>query len=718
MRVGIMIKPSPWKATSVASSTLLISILVVAVGILSTIAVTWTLHSRTLENDAMKFESEVSTSVVKIKDEISKFNFGLQGTKGLIVSHKAQVSRKAFRDYAESRDFFSNFSGSLGFGFIRLVKDQDLARYEREQSVSFPGFEVKPKLDHYQHFVIELLEPIEENSPAIGLDIAFEKERLEAAQLAIDTGELVITNRVGLVQRLDKHAGFLLYLPVYKSAKTPDTVEKRREEAVGLAYTPIILESMQSELQSVLSPHIQVDFILSDGSHWPLTPWPFPYKSSLVNRKEAQIEFGGKIWKIELSRAVDLDTTLMPYTYLFSILGLLISLVLGGWVYKRLKRRDEIWQEQSLWLNAVVNNSEVAIITTNLSGRVLMINEKASSLLGLGSGSVIDILQHLSIGRMRHDPKTAEMGCEDQLSRLFHRLNHPNEEESEVFFIDSQNQHIDVSVSMGKIRGAGDDFMGYLIVASDIREMKSFQRKLEKQKAILVENSKLTLLGNMAGGVAHELNTPLAIILAKTQMLQEASAQQLPPKEYLEEGLKMIEDSAKRINRFLKNLKWFTRNSHEAIQLHSAGEIWDLALELIQERIHAKRIDLRIDINRNDIAMCRLSEISQALFNLLSNACEAIEPLEERWIRVFSEASQDSLIFYIQDSGRGIPNEIAKFMMNPFFTTKDPNKGTGMGLTISRGIAESHKGQIEYLTNRTHTTFRLEISKNLESGVI
>ncbi len=711
--------PNSLRPSNFGRSTLVIAFLVASIGMVSTIAVIWTLNNRSIEYDKLRFENEVEISLAKIKDEISKFNFGLQGAKGLVVSHKAWVSREEFRNYAASRDFFSNFPGAVGFGFIRLVKDENLPEYVEKQRAGYPGFEMKPELKRPLHYVIELIEPLENNKAAVGLDIAFEKERLAAAELAIETGTLIISNRVALVQRHDRHAGFLLYLPVYRTAKTPATKEARVREAIGLVYTPIILEGMHNELQAVLPANLQVNFILGDGSEWPLHPGPFPYQSQLVNRKRTQLEFAGKIWTIEMSRGFEEGTSVVPYSYLFSLLGFLVSIGLGGMVYGRLKRRDEIFQDNSLWLSAIVNNSEVAIITSDLSGQVLMINEKASHLLALAPGAKINLLDHLSVGKGKGRVLSElALPLEERLSQFFQNLTKAGEEMNEVYFLNAKGEAIDISLSMGKIKGSNQEFMGYLLVANDIREKKSIQRKLERQKALVVENSKLALLGNMAGGVTHELNTPLAIILAKTQMMLDANEDGQESKAYFQEGLTMIEDSAKRINRFLKTLKWFTRNSHELVSYHYPSDLVKSALDLMADRLKTAGIELIVDLKADEPLSCRISEIAQALFNLLANSCEAIENLPERWIKISSESTPESYFFYVEDSGSGIPSEITKFMMNPFFSTKDPNKGSGMGLTISRGIAEAHKGQIEYLTNRPHTTFRLEISKNLELAAV
>jgi signal transduction histidine kinase len=111
-------------------------------------------------------------------------------------------------------------------------------------------------------------------------------------------------------------------------------------------------------------------------------------------------------------------------------------------------------------------------------------------------------------------------------------------------------------------------------------------------------------------------------------------------------------------------------------------------------------------------------QIEQIFLNLLNNAFDAIEFLPEKWIEISVHDANNKLQVYVKDSGHGIPPEIAAKIMEPFYSTKDSGKGTGLGLALASGIAEKHGGSLTYVPKANHTTFLVEFPKprNLGEG--
>src|SRR5690606_15168314 len=95
------------------------------------------------------------------------------------------------------------------------------------------------------------------------------------------------------------------------------------------------------------------------------------------------------------------------------------------------------------------------------------------------------------------------------------------------------------------------------------------------------------------------------------------------------------------------------------------------------------------------------------------NSFDAIEFLPDKWIEVSAHKNDHKIQLYFKDSGKGIPKDIASKIMEPFFSTKQEGKGTGLGLALARGIAEKHGGSLQYLPDMPHTTFLLEIPESL-----
>ena len=104
---------------------------------------------------------------------------------------------------------------------------------------------------------------------------------------------------------------------------------------------------------------------------------------------------------------------------------------------------------------------------------------------------------------------------------------------------------------------------------------------------------------------------------------------------------------------------------------------------------------------------CRPVQISQVIINLIGNACDAIESLPDKWIKIGIRNASGPIVLFVMDSGRGIPESIAKKIFQPFFTTKDVGKGTGLGLSISKGIMDAHGGSISVDFECENTCFLL-----------
>lgn len=229
------------------------------------------------------------------------------------------------------------------------------------------------------------------------------------------------------------------------------------------------------------------------------------------------------------------------------------------------------------------------------------------------------------------------------------------------------------------------------------------QKKLHEQ---LIQSSKLTSLGEMAGGMAHEINTPLSIILMKCNLLVELLQKSIgiDPKAF--EHLAKIEVTTNRIARIVSNLKTFSRNSeNDPYQPVQMSMVIDETLELCQERFKHKGIDIRIDPAGPLFVMGNSVELSQVLMNLLSNACDAIENRSEKWVHIQLAQNEGHIQMSVTDSGNGIEPAVAEKIMNPFFTTKELGKGTGLGLSISLEKIKKHGGSLYYDVKSPNTRF-------------
>ena len=259
-----------------------------------------------------------------------------------------------------------------------------------------------------------------------------------------------------------------------------------------------------------------------------------------------------------------------------------------------------------------------------------------------------------------------------------------------------------------------------LVVFDDITERKRLTRELEQSiedlkrtQAQLVQSGKLSALGELAAGVAHEINNPLSGVLTyaillkeKLERSSEAIRAQLPefPKQ-----LDMIKMAAERCKAISDNLLSFSRQSETDMSSVDISDVISKTFELIGVQIRHKRVKLNREI-QNDLPAIQgnANQLQQVFTNIVLNAVYVID--QEGEITVCARREDSTCEISISDTGPGIPQEHLDRIFDPFFTTKPIGKGTGLGLSIAYGIIQNHGGEItvDSLLGRG-TTFRIKL---------
>ncbi len=255
---------------------------------------------------------------------------------------------------------------------------------------------------------------------------------------------------------------------------------------------------------------------------------------------------------------------------------------------------------------------------------------------------------------------------------------------------------------------------GVSLFFRDVTEKKHLEAVLEEQRAKAAMSSKMSTLGEMASGVAHEINNPLMIILTRTEQLNDMAATGRINATLVKQCAEKIHHTVMRISRIVKALRSFGRDGeNDPFESATLNTIVEETLELCSEKFAFHRVQLRVTGLEQTVGLqCRPVQISQILLNLLNNSFDAVrDATRMRWVHLDIQMDESQLRIRVTDSGNGIVPKIRQKLFQPFYTTKEVGHGTGLGLSISRNIALSHSGSLEYDDTNPNTSFLLTLPR-------
>lgn len=236
------------------------------------------------------------------------------------------------------------------------------------------------------------------------------------------------------------------------------------------------------------------------------------------------------------------------------------------------------------------------------------------------------------------------------------------------------------------------------------------EKRLAEQA--VVQAAKMSSLGEMAGGIAHEINTPLAIISICNEQIRIEAESTRTDIEKIKEKSEKIDSTVHRIATIVRGLRSFARQSDgDPWQLSKLSELVQDAFSLCAEKFRHHQIKVTFEVSDQIKVDVVPQQISQVILNLLSNSFDAIHASDNAWIKISAVVFGSSVILTVTDSGQGIPLLLQSKIMNPFFSTKEVGKGTGLGLSISKGIIESFGGTFEYNNQSSNTQFKITLPK-------
>ncbi len=350
---------------------------------------------------------------------------------------------------------------------------------------------------------------------------------------------------------------------------------------------------------------------------------------------------------------------------------------------------------QEAYFETLMNAAVDAIIVIDQNGRIEIFNKAAEEVFGYVASEILGE----NVSRLMPEP---DRSAHDQYLNNYHTSRDPKiiGIGREVVGLHKNGIEFPVFLSVGEVAGtASSRFIG---IIRDLSEHQRLEREVREMQSELVHATRLSELGEMTAGIAHEINQPLTAISTYANACHRMLTNEKFDAAELLNTLHLITDQAQRAGEVVRRLRAFTKKRLGQRQLLEINTIIDATIRLVEADILARNFNLRKSLTP---ALPKVFvdniQIQQVVLNLIRNAMDAMEsaPVRENIVTIESNLVDDNCVrVSVSDQGIGLTEDIAEKIFDSFFTTRDT--GTGLGLSISRSIITAHGGVIDYSPNR------------------
>lgn len=238
-------------------------------------------------------------------------------------------------------------------------------------------------------------------------------------------------------------------------------------------------------------------------------------------------------------------------------------------------------------------------------------------------------------------------------------------------------------------------------------ELKKAKKLLEDQQQLLIHKARLQTIGELASGVCHQINNPLAIIVGKSMILRSKIKDLLPnPTEILKE-LDVVDQTSQRISEILRALRMYSKDLGQEVAETDVQSVVDGVVTLLRNKIMKEKIELKLEGELHSKVKINKNQISQVLMDVLTNSIEALSDAEDKNLKIDVKTTPEKVILRVEDTGKGIKIGDEEKIFRPFYTTKATH--FGVGLSNAADIMKQHNGELRVLQAKNPTIFEIQI---------
>ncbi len=370
-----------------------------------------------------------------------------------------------------------------------------------------------------------------------------------------------------------------------------------------------------------------------------------------------------------------------------------------------LSRLEKELKSSKSFLENILASSIDGVVTTDTKGHVTYANRAFKELIGLRGHQIIG--KHISV--------YYKDGI-DQARQIMKKLREFGRIRDYEFDAKVQDRIIPIRTSDTLLHDESGEIVGTMGIFQDITARKELSEKLSATQTELIQAVKMRALGDLVTGVAHEINNPL---MASDTFLHliESGTEDNPE---LKKRILLLKECNRKIEKIVKKLKEFSRRSGFEFIAIDVNDAVVSVLDITRQQLLNQGVEVELTLRENlPRVLGDKNQIEQVLLNLISNARDAMEGDSQKVLTVQTDPSQkgQQVEIRVSDTGKGMTPEQIEQIFNPFFTTKDTDKGIGLGLSISSRIIDAHQGKIEVESELSKgTAFTVSLPVYLAEG--